>query len=151
MAMNYGFAFRLSTLAAMRPLLAASLGVRDGRLVVDTVHNSIYEESVGGEPAIVHRHNACRIFPAEALAGHPAFAETGQPLLLPGTNRTSSYMCLPSARAAAALHTVCHTAREPWSASSPVVRLSRPSPGADCQYLSERCPGRGDRHNDPPR
>ncbi|HSD01543.1 MAG TPA: RtcB family protein [Gaiellales bacterium] len=110
MAMNYGFAFRLSTLATMRPLLAASLGVRDGRLVVDTVHNSIYEEPVGGEPAIVHRHNACRIFPAEALPRHPAFAETGQPLLLPGTNRTSSYVCLPSARAAAALHTVCHGA-----------------------------------------
>jgi RNA-splicing ligase RtcB len=110
MAMNYGFAFRLSTLANMRPLLAASFGVRDGALVVDTVHNSIYEERVGGEPAIVHRHNACRIFPAETLPHHPAFADTGQPLLVPGTNRTSSYVCLPGPRAAAALHTVCHGA-----------------------------------------
>jgi RNA-splicing ligase RtcB len=110
MAMNYGFAFRLSTLASMRPLLGASLGVRDGALVVDTVHNSIYEEQVGAEQAIVHRHNACRIFPAETLPGHPAFAETGQPLLVPGTHRTSSYLCVPGARAAAALHTVCHGA-----------------------------------------
>jgi RNA-splicing ligase RtcB len=110
MAMNYGFAFRLSTLAGMRPLLAASIGARDSRLVVDTVHNSVYEEQVGDEPAIVHRHNACRIFPADMLRGHPAFAETGQPLLLPGTNRTSSYVCLPGPRAAAALHTVCHGA-----------------------------------------
>jgi RNA-splicing ligase RtcB len=110
MAMNYGFAFRLCTLAGMRPLLAAGLGVRNAALVVDTVHNSIYEEHVGGEPAIVHRHNACRIFAAETLSGHPVFAETGQPLLVPGTNRTSSYVCLPGSRAAAALHTVCHGA-----------------------------------------
>ena len=58
-------------------------------------HNSIYDEQIGGEPAIVHRHNACRIFPLTRMRGHPVFGRIGQPLLLPGTNRTSSYVCIP--------------------------------------------------------
>jgi tRNA-splicing ligase RtcB (3'-phosphate/5'-hydroxy nucleic acid ligase) len=110
MAMNYGFAFRLSTYAGLRLLLHSCLGARAVRLLVDTSHNSIYEEDVNGEPAIVHRHNACRIFPASELAGHPAFATTGQPLLLPGTGRTSSYVCIPGDHPERSLNSVCHGA-----------------------------------------
>jgi RNA-splicing ligase RtcB len=109
MAMNYGYAFRLSTYASLRPLLRRCFGA-GGRLVVDTSHNSIYDEEVDGEPAIVHRHNACRIFPASELSGHPVFAGTGQPLLLPGTGRTSSYVCIPGDHPERALNSVCHGA-----------------------------------------
>ena len=49
----------------------ASLRARGGRLIVDSPHNSIYEEEVDGRPAIVHRHNACRAFPAERMSDHP--------------------------------------------------------------------------------
>jgi RNA-splicing ligase RtcB len=42
------------------------------------------------------------------MAGHPAFAATGQPLLLPGTNRTSSYLCVPDTGAHRSLFTACH-------------------------------------------
>jgi tRNA-splicing ligase RtcB len=110
MAMNYGFAFRLSTYAGLRVLLHKCLGARRVRLLVDTSHNSIYEEEVNGEPAIVHRHNACRIFPAAELAGHPVFASMGQPLLLPGTGRTSSYVCIPGDHPERSLNSVCHGA-----------------------------------------
>ena len=110
MAMNYGFAFRLSTYASLRPLLRSCFGAGDSRLVVDTSHNSIYEEEVDGEPAIVHRHNACRIFPASELSAHPVFGRTGQPLLLPGTGRTSSYVCVPGDHPERALNSVCHGA-----------------------------------------
>jgi tRNA-splicing ligase RtcB (3'-phosphate/5'-hydroxy nucleic acid ligase) len=107
LAMNYGFAYRMATYAALRAIARSSLGSAT-RLVVDSPHNSIYEEEVGGSPAFVHRHNACRAYPAALLAGHPAFAETGQPLLLPGTNRTSSYLCVPAAGAGRSLYTACH-------------------------------------------
>jgi tRNA-splicing ligase RtcB (3'-phosphate/5'-hydroxy nucleic acid ligase) len=110
MAMNYGFAFRLSTYASLRLLLGRCLGARRMRLVVDCSHNSVYEEQVDGEPAIVHRHNACRVFPASTIPDHPAFAQTGQPLLLPGTGRTSSYVCLPGDHPERALNSVCHGA-----------------------------------------
>ena len=119
MAMNYGFAFRLSTYASLRTLIRGCFGAGESRLVVDTSHNSIYEEEVDGGPAIVHRHNACRVFPASELSGHPAFGKTGQPLLLPGTGRTSSYVCLPGDHPERALNSVCH------GAGSVVGRLAR--------------------------
>jgi tRNA-splicing ligase RtcB (3'-phosphate/5'-hydroxy nucleic acid ligase) len=110
MAMNYGFAFRLSTYATLRTLLRTSFGARDTRLVVDTAHNSIFEEHVDGQPAIVHRHNTCRVYPAVDLARHPVFGRIGQPLLLPGTNRTSSYLCIPGPTPYRSLHSTCHGA-----------------------------------------
>jgi RNA-splicing ligase RtcB len=129
MAMNYGFAFRLCTYATLRMLLHRCLGARTARLLVDTSHNSIYEEAVKGEPAIVHRHNACRIFPASELAGHPVFAGTGQPLLLPGTGRTSSYVCIPGDHPERSLHSVCHGA---GSVVAELARRGMPTSRAGC-------------------
>jgi tRNA-splicing ligase RtcB len=96
-AMNYGFAFRLSTYASLRRILDEAFGPAGGRLVVDSPHNSIYEEEVDGERAIVHRHNACRV-------------EDGRPLLLPGTNRTSSLVCVAGPRPERSLRSTCHGA-----------------------------------------
>lgn len=107
LAMNYGFAYRMATYATLRSVARSVLGATT-RLVVDSPHNSIYQEQVNGQPAFVHRHNACRAYPAELMAGHPAFSATGQPLLLPGTNRTSSYVCVPASEADRSLYTACH-------------------------------------------
>jgi tRNA-splicing ligase RtcB len=107
LAMNYGFAYRLATYAGLCDLASRFLGVQ-GRLLVDSPHNAIYEEEVGGEPAIVHRHNSARAYPASRMAGHPVFSKTGQPVLLPGTNRTSSYLCIPSEGAVNSLYSACH-------------------------------------------
>ena len=107
LAMNYGFAYRMATYAALRGIARSAFGAAT-RLVVDSPHNSIYEEEVGGKPAFVHRHNACRAYPAALMTGHPAFSGTGQPLLLPGTNRTSSYLCVPGEGAHRSLYTACH-------------------------------------------
>ncbi|HEX6449145.1 MAG TPA: RtcB family protein [Trebonia sp.] len=107
LAMNYGFAYRMATFAELRRIAGSAFGAT-ARLVVDSPHNSIYEEEVGGQPAFVHRHNACRAYPAAMIADHPAFGMTGQPLLLPGTNRTSSYLCVPAQDAHRSLYTACH-------------------------------------------
>ncbi|HXC80336.1 MAG TPA: RtcB family protein [Trebonia sp.] len=107
LAMNYGFAYRMATYAALREIARSAFG-GTARLVVDSPHNSIYEELVGEQRAFVHRHNACRAYPAAMMADHPAFAATGQPLLLPGTNRTSSYLCVPADSAHRSLYTACH-------------------------------------------
>ena len=110
MAMNYGFAFRLSTLASLREFLRASFGASESRLVVDSPHNSIYEEDVDGQRALVHRHNAARAFPASRMKDHPVFGRIGQPLLLPGTDRTSSYLCTAGDAADQTLYSACHGA-----------------------------------------
>ena len=63
---------------------------------------------VGGQKAIVHRHNSVRAYPASRMAGHPIFNQTGQPVLVPGTNRTCSYLCVGSDGSDEALSSACH-------------------------------------------
>ncbi len=109
-AMNYGFAFRVSTYATLRRLAAETFGGATGRLVVDSPHNSIYEEPVNGGSAVVHRHNSCRAYPAEMMPEGSTFARTGQAVLLPGTHRTSSYLAVAGATSERSLHSACHGA-----------------------------------------
>ncbi|MGO4598872.1 RtcB family protein [Terrabacter sp. 2RAF25] len=109
-AMNYGFAFRLATYAALRSIALRVFGGDPGQLVVDSPHNSIYEEHVDGRVAVVHRHNSCRAFPAERMPSGSVFATTGQAVLLPGTHRTSSYLAVAGERSADSLHSACHGA-----------------------------------------
>jgi RNA-splicing ligase RtcB len=108
-AMNYGFAFRIAIYAGLRQIAADVFGGSPGQLVVDSPHNSIYEEEVGGKPAVVHRHNSCRAYPAELMPRETTFAETGQAVLIPGTHRTSSYLCVGGG-SAGALYSACHGA-----------------------------------------
>jgi tRNA-splicing ligase RtcB len=110
MAMNYGFAFRLSTYAVLTALLRKSFGTTGSRLIVDSPHNSIYEEEIEGERAIVHRHNAARAYPASRMTHHPVFAKIGQPVLVPGTSRTSSFLCVAGEGAHKSLYSASHGA-----------------------------------------
>ena len=110
MAMNYGFGFRIAAYSWLSKLLHQCLGSSQARLVVDSPHNSIYEEEIDGRSALVHRHNTARVYPASQLPDHPLFATIGQPLLLPGTNRTSSYLCIPGDEPHRSLNSVCHGA-----------------------------------------
>jgi tRNA-splicing ligase RtcB len=109
-AMNYGFAFRLSTYSSLREFAAASFGPSNTQLIVDSPHNSIYEEEVDGATAVVHRHNAARAFPASRMQNHPTFGETGQAVLIPGTHRTTSYLCVAAEGAHRSIHSACHGA-----------------------------------------
>ena len=109
-AMNYGFAFRLATYATVLQLAAEAFGARGGRLVVDSPHNSIYDEEIDGSSAVVHRHNACRAYPAERMPAGSTFAVTGQALLLPGTYRTASYLCVATPGAQQSTFSACHGA-----------------------------------------
>jgi RNA-splicing ligase RtcB len=110
MAMNYGFAFRLATYAILSRLVRESFGTANGRLIVDSPHNSIYEEEIAGENVVVHRHNAARAYPASRMGHHPVFRTIGQPVLLPGTSRTSSYLCVAGEGADRSLYSASHGA-----------------------------------------
>jgi RNA-splicing ligase RtcB len=109
-AMNYGYAFRMTTYHALRQIAAAVFGGARGRLVVDSPHNSIYEEEIAGTTAVVHRHNSCRAYPASRMKPGTTFAQTGQAVLLPGTHRTSSYLAVAGGSSGASLHSACHGA-----------------------------------------
>ncbi len=109
-AMNYGYAFRMATYAALQTLAVRMFGGEPGRLIVDSPHNSVYEEQVGGQRAVVHRHNSCRAYPADRMPAGTTFATTGQAVLLPGTHRTSSYLAVAAESSADSLHSACHGA-----------------------------------------
>jgi tRNA-splicing ligase RtcB (3'-phosphate/5'-hydroxy nucleic acid ligase) len=109
-AMNYGFAFRTATYGTLSSLAKQVFATRSARLVVDSPHNSIYEEDVDGQRAIVHRHNSCRAYPASRMPHGTAFGSVGQAVLVPGTHRTSSYLCVAAHGAERSLYSACHGA-----------------------------------------
>ena len=151
MAMNYGFAFRLRTYAMLTALARASFGATPARLVVDTPHNTIYEEEIAGERAIVHRHNAARAYPASRMTHHELFGRIGQPVLLPGTSRTSSYLCVAAEGAHRSLYSASHgagttvaqfaetglSAQDPQARSTLRFRYSGDEP-AEVAHLDDR-------------
>ena len=109
-AMNYGYAFRLATYEVLADYARTFLGAGSSRLVVDSPHNSIAMEDLDGEPAVVHRHNSCRAYPADRMPAGSTFARTGQAVLVPGTHRTSSFLAVAGERSQDSLHSACHGA-----------------------------------------
>ena len=63
---------------------------------------------MNGKPVWAHRHNACRVYPPSRLKKHPIFSLTGQPVILPGTNQSSSFICAGREGAVATHFTVDH-------------------------------------------
>lgn len=111
-ATNYAFAGRLAVWETLSQALQAVWGAaaRRPRLIYDAPHNGIWRERVGGRMLWVHRHNAVRVTPPSCLAAESPYRETGHPVLLPGTERTSSYLCASSEGAAGFLHSAGHGA-----------------------------------------
>jgi len=95
-AANFAWANRQAMTEAVREALGDLFGSDDVELVYDVCHNIAKEEThdVDGEAVetLVHRKGATRAFPA----GHPKVPETyrgvGQPVLLPGSMGTHSYV-----------------------------------------------------------
>jgi RNA-splicing ligase RtcB len=109
-AANYAFAGRQAVLETLGRVLGRVWGtVADQpRLVYDAPHNGIWREQVGSQSYWVHRHNAVRVIPPSRLPAANPYADMGHPVLLPGTERTSSYLCASSEGAAGSLHSAGH-------------------------------------------
>ncbi|MCF6525451.1 RtcB family protein [Streptomyces sp. JJ36] len=111
-AANYGRANRQLLSQAARRVLRDAAGVRLS-LVYDVSHNLAKTETHrvdGAERRLcVHRKGATRAFPP----GHPELPEdlreAGQPVLIPGTMGTSSYV-LTGVPGGDAFHSTCHGA-----------------------------------------
>jgi RNA-splicing ligase RtcB len=111
-ATNYAFAGRLAILKTLGLALEAVWGAaaRQPRLIYDAPHNGIWHERIGEQALWVHRHNAVRVTPPSHLPADSPYRETGHPVLLPGTERTSSYLCASGEGAAVTLHSAGHGA-----------------------------------------
>ena len=83
-------------------------------LLYDVAHNiaKIEEHEVNGKKMrlIIHRKGATRAFPPGHLEIPERYRETGQPVLIPGTMGTASYILTGTKKSKEAWYTVCHGA-----------------------------------------
>ncbi len=114
-ACNYAWANRQMIAHCIRKTWRTILGEKENlRLLYDVAHNiaKIEEYEVGGEKIklIVHRKGATRAFPPGHLEIPEKYREVGQPVIIPGSMGTSSYVLVGTEKSKDAWHTVCHGA-----------------------------------------
>jgi tRNA-splicing ligase RtcB (3'-phosphate/5'-hydroxy nucleic acid ligase) len=94
-AANFAWANRQSIANAVRGAVERVLGAaaRAGtRQVYDVAHNVAKVERHGGREVCVHRKGATRAFPAGSAEIPEAYRDVGQPVFIPGSMGTSSYV-----------------------------------------------------------
>ncbi len=109
---NYGYANRIAVLELILRALGKVSGIDAGgcRLLADRSHNVIARERIGGEDLWVHRHNSVRLRPPSDFPEGSFARRHGQLSMLPGTNRSSSYLILSREGASATLNSADHGA-----------------------------------------
>jgi tRNA-splicing ligase RtcB len=111
-AANFAFANRQAITQAVRHVFARALGpVGRLRLVYDVAHNMAKRERHGDAELVVHRKGATRAFgPSHPETPEP-YRSVGQPVMIPGSMGTSSYVLVGSDTAlAASFGSCCHGA-----------------------------------------
>jgi tRNA-splicing ligase RtcB (3'-phosphate/5'-hydroxy nucleic acid ligase) len=94
-AANFAWANRQAIADAVRSAIARVLGQEsaDGtRQVYDVAHNVAKVERYDGRELLVHRKGATRAFPAGSSEIPGAYREVGQPVFIPGSMGTSSFV-----------------------------------------------------------
>jgi tRNA-splicing ligase RtcB len=125
-AANYGRANRHLLAEATRDAFAAATGYRDLDLVYDVSHNlaKLEEHTVDGERRLlcVHRKGATQALPPGDPELPPELRATGQPVLIPGSMGTASYV-LAGVRGSGAFHSTCHGAGRTMSRHAAKKRI----------------------------
>jgi tRNA-splicing ligase RtcB len=126
-ASNYGYANRAAVLDLVRRALARATGRSERHLqvIADLSHNVIGRETIAGKDLWVHRHNAVQLRPPSSWPEGSVYRRIGRPTMLPGTNRSSSYLLVSREGAASTLHSADHGAGRTVERFEE-LRLSRP-------------------------
>ncbi|MDF1538663.1 MAG: RtcB family protein [Candidatus Thorarchaeota archaeon] len=101
-AANYAFANRQSMMHWARDAFSKVLGSSsedlDMNLIYDVAHNmgKVEEHEIDGKrrKVVVHRKGATRAFPANHPETPAAYKQVGQPVIIPGTMGTASYILI---------------------------------------------------------
>ena len=111
-ASHAGFANRAAVTQILRRTVRTVLGDPSLALplVYDCGHETIQREKHNGDWVWVHRHGASSARPPSMLAHDPVLAEVGQPVPIPGSLGTSSYVGVAQAGVAETFHSVAHGA-----------------------------------------
>lgn len=128
-AANYGRANRHLLAEAARDAFERATGRRELDLVYDVSHNlaKIETHVVDGHPRrlCVHRKGATRALPPDDPDLPPALRKTGQPVLIPGSMGTASYV-LRGVPGDGAFHSTCHGAGRTMSRHAAKRRIRGP-------------------------
>ncbi len=94
-AANFAWANRQEIANRVREAVERVLGreaAAGSRQVYDVAHNVAKAERYGGREVLVHRKGATRAFPAGSEEIPAAYRSVGQPVFIPGSMGTSSYV-----------------------------------------------------------
>lgn len=128
-ACNYAWANRHMIGHYVRKAWKSVLGQKVNlKLLYDVAHNiaKIEEHEVDGEKMklIVHRKGATRAFPLEHPELPEKYKKTGQPVIVPGSMGTASYVLVGTEKSKEAWYTVCHGAGRTMSRHEAIRRVS---------------------------
>ena len=108
-AANFGFTNRHIMSLLVRRCFNRMFGPTPLKLIYDVTHNMAKLETHGGNRLWVHRKGATRAFGPERMAGS-FFAQTGQPIITPGSMGTASFLLVGTGNSAESLSSVNHGA-----------------------------------------
>src|SRR4051812_9975819 len=119
-AANFGFCNRQANSHRVREVFRRVVGGQRGlRLVYDVTHNTAKIEQHGSRKLCVHRKGAPRAFGPSAPELAPAYRGVGQPVLIPGSMGTASFVLVGTDEASAlSLSSCCHGAGRAMSRSA---------------------------------
>jgi tRNA-splicing ligase RtcB len=112
-AANFGFCNRQALAHRVRQVFARILGGSPGdlALVYDVAHNNAKIEEIRGVALCVHRKGATRAFGPSSAELPPSLRGVGQPVLIPGSMGTASYVLVGTdASRDLSLGSACHGA-----------------------------------------
>jgi tRNA-splicing ligase RtcB len=145
-AANFAFANRHAMADAVREAIARVLGsaVADAtRQVYDVAHNVAKVERHGGREVLVHRKGATRSFPAGSHEIPVDYRAVGQPVFIPGSMGTASFVLggEPGSMARS-FGTTCHGAGRAMSRTRARKRISGGElrRRLEAQGIAVRCP-----------
>lgn len=112
-AANFGWCNRQALAHKVRQVFGRMLGCPPAslRLVYDVAHNNAKIERHGGREVCVHRKGATRAFGPASDELPPAYRGIGQPVLIPGSMGTASFVMVGTdASSELSLGSACHGA-----------------------------------------
>jgi tRNA-splicing ligase RtcB len=147
-AANFAFCNRQAITHAVREVFHRALGDRGRlRLVYDVAHNMAKLEEHAGERLVVHRKGATRAFGPSHAETPRIYRGVGQPVLIPGSMGTSSYVLVGTDEGLAlAFGSTCHGAGRAMSRTA----AKKVKPGHEIRKELEargivvRCPSSGE-------
>jgi tRNA-splicing ligase RtcB (3'-phosphate/5'-hydroxy nucleic acid ligase) len=119
-AANFGFANRHLIAHTVREVFRRMFGERDGhlRLIYDVGHNTAKIEKYQGKKVCVHRKGATRAFGPGSRDVPAAWRDIGQPVFIPGSMGTSSFVLVGTEHGSeASFGSTCHGAGRQMSRS----------------------------------